>query len=446
MTEETATRLMESIAANRLTILSGAGLSMAAPSSVPSAAAVARQCAESYVTQVGATIPPEVANDLERMALWFRQKHTLENLFIGQLVPWAQFNTTCNEGHNAIADFLACGAVCLAVTTNYDRLVEQAAGLLGEPDFQAIVDVVDLPRDADYKPYLKVHGCCALGRSRLETIWCRDQLADQHLHQRTERFRDWMRVNLLGRDVLIVGFWSDWAYLSEIFADTIDAVGPGKVFLVDPSPPDVLQAKAPAMWEWAHREGITFYHEQESAADFLLELRRHFSIVFLRQVITDANETYSALFGSVLPNVDTGLRTADMNDLYALRRDLSGTQRHRPVRAKSTSPVYRLHAAMHARLLNLGATYSRNTYDLRGQRIRIVSGHGQLMSDVKRSFADEPTPPITHDRLVCVGAVPDAAAAHILRPDETPTIMRSGVAEGWVADRDFLRELGAAHV
>ena len=38
MTDEVATRLLEAIAANRLIILSGAGLSMADPSNVPSAA------------------------------------------------------------------------------------------------------------------------------------------------------------------------------------------------------------------------------------------------------------------------------------------------------------------------------------------------------------------------------------------------------------------------
>ena len=49
MTDEVATRLLEAIAANRLIILSGAGLSMADPSNVPSAANVAQRCAEAYV-------------------------------------------------------------------------------------------------------------------------------------------------------------------------------------------------------------------------------------------------------------------------------------------------------------------------------------------------------------------------------------------------------------
>src|SRR5688572_23810976 len=135
---------MESIAANRLSVFYGAGLSMAAPSGIPSAARVASICAAAYHAQVGEPLPAEVQTDIEKMALWFRNKTRFADLFIRVLVPWSLFNTHPNLGHEAIADFLACGVAREAVTTNYDSLVESAAQSLGEPDFRAIAEPEDL--------------------------------------------------------------------------------------------------------------------------------------------------------------------------------------------------------------------------------------------------------------------------------------------------------------
>jgi hypothetical protein len=315
---------MQSIAADRLTILCGAGLSMAPPSNAPSAAKVAAECARRYMDRVGDPLPDDVATDLEQMSQWFRQERRFDDLFIQTLVPWELFNVRANDGHEAIADFLACGVVQSGITTNFDCLIETAAQSLGEPDFLSIVDVEDLSHRFEHRPLLKVHGCSALNKSRLATVWCKEQLDEPEFQNRMNHFRNWLHAHLLDRDVLIVGFWSDWAYLSELFAGIINATGPRNVFLVDPCPPPVLKEKAPTMWYWAHRPGITFYHVQASGAEFLNDLRTHFSRVWTRQILSDAADTYQRLFEAPPPPTDSALEAADCWLLYALRRDLSG--------------------------------------------------------------------------------------------------------------------------
>jgi hypothetical protein len=444
MNDATAIRIMESIAANQLTIICGAGLSMAPPSSAPSAATIAAECAKTYHDVVGTPLPPEIAGDIEKMSRYFRERNQFD-VFIGRLVPWSRFNGTPNLGHEAVADFLACGVSFVSITTNYDRLVEAAAQKLGEPDFQAIVDIVDLPRTFEHRPYLKVHGCSALGKSRSSTVWCQEQLADPAIKERMDRFRTWLQTNLLGRDVLIVGFWSDWAYLSEIFASTIDAVGPRSVILVDPSPADALAAKAPAMWAWANRAEITFLHERESGADFLNSLREHFSRVFLRQLFSRAVATYEGLFGSPPSGRASDLDDLAIQQLYALRRDLTGTPRHRPVRVKEATNELNVHSAIHARLLDLGAVYRGHTYAFGNEVLRLINGAGQLMSAVKRRYQEEPPMPGPINRTVCIGALADASPPNVIRSNERPSVIRGGIDGTWITEHEFLSTLGAAN-
>ena len=446
VTDATAIKLMESIAADRLVVLCGAGLSMAPPSSIPSADAIKRECAEKYRQAIGSALDPAATTDLEAMSRWFRQESRFNDLFIPKLVPWTKFNTSPNDGHETIADFLACGAIHAGVTTNYDRLVESSAARLGEPDFLPIVHEEDLPRSADHRPYLKVHGCAVLHKTRLETIWCREQLADPLISQRMTRFQTWLSANLLGRDLLIVGFWSDWAYLSDVLATTIAAIGPNSVVLVDPSPSNVIETKAPGLWAWAHRPGIAFSHEQQSGAEFLSELRERFSRTFLNRLLDDAVATHQGLFGSPLSGHARALDGQAMPYLYALRRDLTGTTRNRPVRARLPLPEFRTHAALHARLLERGATYDGHVYSFNGQHLRLLSGGGQLLSELKSRCSAEPPLPMSADRIICIGAVEEPGAASIVRPTATPGVIHGGITGRWTTAAELITELGVPHV
>ena len=108
MTEGDATNYpLEAIAADRLVLIAGAGLSIPAPSSLPTAAAVAASCVATYKRLTGSDLPTELHADVEALARRFREDGRFDSLFIQTLVPWSDFQREPNHGHEAIADFLA---------------------------------------------------------------------------------------------------------------------------------------------------------------------------------------------------------------------------------------------------------------------------------------------------------------------------------------------------
>lgn len=434
---------MEAIAANGLLLLCGAGLSMSPPSSLPSAAMVANNCATKYNMLTGGTIPQAVQGDIELISQHFRRCNR-EVFFIGNLIQWSDFKSEPNRGHEAVADFLACRVLFAGITTNFDTLVEIAASRIGEPDFRAIVDVSDMPQQTLLSPYLKLHGCEV--RNRFQTIWCRDQLSDQPIAERMNRFRNWLAMNLLGRDVLFVGFWSDWVYLTELLVTNLTAISPQHVYLIDPASAEILEQKALGLWSWAHGPGITFHHIPESGSDFLDELRRRWSRLFLSQLSNASNPTYTVLFGTD-PTANPALHDGfDSQTLYALRRDLTGTPRTAAVRDNEPQSSDHIAAAIHRRLLESGAIYSEHAYRFNEQSIRVVSGRGRVLSAVKAQFQGEPPLPTSADAVVCAGAIPDWSPSNFVRATESPTVVRSGFLENWTTHEGLLAQLGGRHV
>src|SRR5690606_26755175 len=234
--------------------------------------------------------------DLGAMSLHFRDNNRFESFFIARLVPWHTLNGIPNAGHEAIADLLACGVLVGAPTTNFDYMVETAASTLGEPDFRAVVDAGDLAQDTPHRPFIKLHGCAV--RSRSNTIWCAEQLPDPAVVPRMNEFRAWLGANIGGRDLVFVGFWSDWAYLTDLLTQFFGVAMPQHVYVVDPEAAEYLEVKAPGLWAWAHGPGITFHHCRESGRDFLDELRRRWSRLFVTRLMTEATPTYTGLFGA----------------------------------------------------------------------------------------------------------------------------------------------------
>ena len=428
MTEQVATRLLEAVASDRLVVVCGAGLSMAPPSNLPSAAEVARTCSDTYTQHTGATLDVGNQEDIEEISRFFRTSQRFETVFIGRLVPWPQLKGQANAGHEAIADLLACRALTGAFTTNFDDLVETAATELGEPDFRAVVDADDIAQSTPYSPFLKLHGCAV--RSRTSTVWCPEQLNDQPISQRMAQFRTWIAANVAARDIVFVGFWTDWSYLTDLLAQHLAAATPAHVYLVDPDLPNNLQQKAPDLWDWAHSDNIVFHHCCESGTDFLNELRLRWSSVYINRLVTDSRNTYNDIFGSypepiVAASPDWGART-----LYALRRDLSGTPRSAVVRSRDPNDMDHLAAAIHQRLLERGAQYSPHQYELPGRSIRLISGRGRLLSQTKVAFSKEPPAP-TPMEVVCAGSAPDASPANISRTVGSTTIVRPGAQANW---------------
>src|SRR5882757_2657421 len=116
-------KLLAAVEEDRLTILCGAGLSMASPSSVPSAADMLEAAANKYKRITGADPPRDRLESL----LEYLISNNQFLLFLNNLVDWVPFRSRPNEGHFAVADFLSCSALDLAVTTNVDELIEIAS-------------------------------------------------------------------------------------------------------------------------------------------------------------------------------------------------------------------------------------------------------------------------------------------------------------------------------
>ena len=443
MIEEVGSRLLEAIAADRLLVLCGAGLSMAPPSNLPSATEVARTCSDAYVKYTGNPLDVTIQEDIARLSRHFWECARFENFFIAKLVPWAQLTGEANSGHGALADLLACGAVASVSTTNFDTLVEKAAANLGEPDFRAVVDAGDLAQHTPHSPYLKLHGCAV--RSRQSTIWCSEQLTDAAIKQRMDQFKIWLAATLNGKDLVFVGFWSDWSYLTKLLAEQLTTVTPQHVYLVDPATVEDLEQKAPELWDWVQGADITFHHCQDSGSNFLDELRRRWSTVYINTLLNESHDTYNRLFGAdPVEMVSDPSRSAEV--LYALRRDLSGTSRATVVRSRHPEDEDHVAGAIHQRLLECGATYSAHRYEYGTCSLRLVSGRGRLLSRVKETFQQESPVPDPADVVICAGSVPDASPVNIVRAAGPATIVRTGALDNWTTHDQLVAELQEPHV
>ena len=91
MSPQLKAQLLASMNAGRLVVVCGAGLSMAAPSSLPSARRVAERCFDEYRLTADPDLNPDFRFDLEALAEHFAHLATLKTVFIETLVPWPAF-------------------------------------------------------------------------------------------------------------------------------------------------------------------------------------------------------------------------------------------------------------------------------------------------------------------------------------------------------------------
>jgi len=131
---------------------------MADPSAVPSAKQLASSASRKYKEITLSDLPAGAETDLEILADTLLAKKLLYSLFIDRLVDWVPFRRDYNKGHRAIADFLWCRAITLAVTTNVDELVELASKELGGV-LRTSVTGAEAVKIWDHAPFLKIHGC-----------------------------------------------------------------------------------------------------------------------------------------------------------------------------------------------------------------------------------------------------------------------------------------------
>jgi NAD-dependent SIR2 family protein deacetylase len=430
--------LLDSIQEDKLVFLCGAGLSMAAPSGVPSAAKLAEECSREYDRRMPVlALPPDARANLENLARFFLSDNRFSFL-IHQLVRWEHFCGDPNEGHKTVADLITCGASLCAVTTNFDILIERAAEALGERTFTAALDGDEANVVRDYRTLLKIHGCF---RQRDYTLWCYDQLDPARtdrvsiiLRERTDSSRRWLQGILPERQLVVIGFWSDWRYLNTVLVDSVKSIHPAGIIVVDPLPQAELQVKAPELWAWA--SGLAnFRHIREKAEVFLGEFRELFSRRLLSRSLKDASDNNPGICGDFAV-VTNSLNALDADDLYALRRDFAGVPSHRVARWKEPDDGKSAVALAHLRMLSSGARLDGSTYlTAHAKRVRIVNGRTRAMSSVRVGYTSEParTPP--DDYIVCAGV--DSSAGHpSIIPKTTATIVRPGGAAEWISEEE----------
>lgn len=435
-------QLLTSIQENRLILFCGAGLSRSAPSTVPGAFDLAAACAAEYRRRA-LPLPLPAGSDASLEILTdFFVANRLQAFFVNELVDWRPFRRNPNVGHAAAADLLTCGALHSAVTTNFDELIELSTKELGEDDFQPALDLPSANAARPYRPLVKIHGCV---RDKLHTLWCPRQLSpppaplaqpEQEIQRRVASCSTWLAANIVDRDILLVGFWSEWAYLTPILATALTGLRASLVVLIDPGTATSLELKAPELWRWANT-ATTFRHIPQSGDQFLEEVRSAFAINFMKRTLLQSMPSFSAMHPGV-PEPTTDFTGLSNGDLYAVRRDTVGVAGSRIARMAAPDPSTEGVGRVHLRLRHAGAELTGPYYELAdGLKARVVNGRTQLLSRVKADFLSEPASPVglTEDLVICVGAYDDAGAAtHVVRPSVSPTVLRPGLSAEWITE------------
>uniref|UniRef100_B0SV35 SIR2-like domain-containing protein n=1 Tax=Caulobacter sp. (strain K31) TaxID=366602 RepID=B0SV35_CAUSK len=427
MTPQTIARLLASMNAGRLLVVCGAGLSMAPPSSLPSARAVAERCFDRYRLESDPNCDLVLRDNLEALAEHFAGLSTLQSVFIEHLVPWPAFVRPYNTGHAAIADFLITRAAVAGISSNYDTLIERRAWDYGA-DFRGSLDGDEAIGDAVRQaPLLKFHGCSH--RDRPSTVWAPSQLDDPTISARIARSKVWMAANLRHKDLLVIGFWSDWEYLNAVIGDALIDVQPLSVTVVDLSPTDALEQKAPQLWQIAHAQNVTFEHVQESGAVALDELRRAFSSNYLRQVLDAGREAFEQATGVACDPAWLEIGDFDSEALYGLRRDAEGVPAAEPAKLLRPGSPEAL-GFFHLLLRQAGAVQRAGGYELNGRSIRVINGGQSVLGTMRGKFV-EPPAAMQSDIIVAVGAIDLGVPGNVVRSGRVGDVIRPDAAGEW---------------
>ena len=146
-----------------------------------------------------------------------------------------------NAGHAAVSDLLISRAADAVLSANFDPLIEQWASCRKIAMQGALIGQEAMAFTQDANPLVKFHGCMVRGRK--ETLWTEAQLADPDIARRVTACADWMKLELPGKDLLIVGFWTDWGYLNDVFANVLSTMNFSSVTVVDPETSAICKSR-----------------------------------------------------------------------------------------------------------------------------------------------------------------------------------------------------------
>jgi hypothetical protein len=428
---------LDALYADRLAMLCGAGLSMASPSSLPSAAELASKAKRKYDSLYGSTrlpLPPSIAEQAE----FFFQHSELGTMYLRTLIDAHAFAGPPNAGHTAVADLLLVRAIQTAVSTNVDTLIEAAGMLLRGQVGVGIERRTVAALAPDISPLLKIHGCWSSDRDN--TVWAPGQLAVDPVAGRIQGNKEWLLTRLLDRDLIIIGYFTDWDYLNEVLERTLGEVRPARVVIVDPSPGATLAAKAPVLHGLGGRARVSFCHVRTSGTEFLERLRLEFSQAFVRRLLYSGGQAYEHRKGAVPDPAWLEPPGISVGDLWQVRRDLEGCFPNDPAhdRVPPEEPVLGL---MLLELREKGATADGPYWLLGGRRIRVLRTPNQLLHMVQVKFERETPPAVAPDVIIAVGAEASSLPPHIVRGGTAPSITR-GSAGRWLTRQDALMEFG----
>jgi hypothetical protein len=429
--------VLDSLLNDRLALLCGAGLSMAPPSSLPSAAALAARAKRLYDAQYGLARDPLPA-DVEEQAEFFFRRGELATVYFRRLIDPNAFAGQPNPGHHAVADLLLVRGIQTAVTTNVDTLIETAGQLLLGHVGIGIDGNGVAALSPDIAPLLKIHGCRTCDPDNM--VWAPGQLEVEPVSGRILSSEGWLRVRLLDRDLLIVGYWTDWDYLNNVLERTLGAIRPARVIVVDPADAGNFAAKARALYALGQRATTAFQHVSASGSDFLERLRLEFSKSFMRRVLHAGANAYQEQTGT--PPLPPWTEPADLDNemLWRVRRDLEGCTPDQP--ALDRNPPEE--ALLGLTLLQLragGAVADGSYWRLNGRRIRVLRAVNQPLHRVKAAFERETAPTIAPEIIIAVGAEAQMVPSDILRGETSPTIARGDVSQ-WMTRSEAVQELG----
>ena len=425
---------LRSLLADRLSILAGAGLSMAPPSCLPSAADLAEAAKLTYEAQFG-TAP--FGSDIAEQVDYFFGRGELATIYLRTLIDKDAFAGPPNFGHTAVADLILVGALKTAVTTNVDTMIETAGQyLFGHVESGVDANAMALI-PAGVTPLLKIHGCRQSALAA--TVWSVLQLGDPTINARIAGNAAWLSHRLANRDLLIVGYSTDWDYLNQVLDRVVGAVTTARVIIVDPLDGATLTAKAPILIALGARASVQFLHVRSTGDRFLDLLRRNFSQSFVRQVLHRGREEFTDLKGS--PPDPTWLEPPDLTSDagWQMRRDLEGCGPRKP--AKESKPTAGPMLGM--TLLQLraaGAVPDGPVWSLGGKIIRVLRADGKALHKVQAEFDRDTAPVVAPDIVIAVGAEDFSLPAHVVRGAGASTITR-GASGRWVTRKQAEDEI-----
>ena len=427
---------LDALLASRLTLLCGAGLSMAPPSNLPSANELARRAKQKYDAMHLPNRAPLPAS-IEYQAEYFFQRGQLETIYLRTYIDFNSFSSAPNRGHYATADLLLTGAITTAISTNVDQLIENAGthlfGQVGAGVSQ--VEIAKLP--PNISPLLKVHGCWSKPG---DTIWAPGQVSEEPISSRLAGAEAWLVNRLLDRDILVVGFWTDWDYLNNVLEATLGTANPSRVIVVDPCDIDAFQEKAPTLYALGMRASKPehFVHIKCSGDAFLDELRVAFSRSLIQQTVSSGATAFSTQNGAD-PSADWfSPESSDSPVLWQIRRDLEGCAPNEP--AKSREPFNEpLLGMLILQLQARGAKADGSYWALGEHRIRVLRAANQPLHEVEYAFSRETAPAVAPDYVIAVGAESLSLPTDIARGDGPASIVR-GSSSKWLCRSKALEE------